>query len=80
MQTFLLTFGMFLIIIFAMSLGYILMRKRIKGSCGGLGSVGIDKECDCPEPCDDAENILADASKRIYQIQEPGASKTPGVE
>lgn len=78
MQTFLLTFGMFLIIIFAMSLGYILMRKRINGSCGGLASVGIEKECACPEPCDASGNMLAGASNRVYQIQEPGETKTPG--
>lgn len=78
MQTFLLTFCMFLIIIFAMSLGYIIMRKRIKGSCGGLASVGINKECACPEPCDDAGNILSGASDRVYQIQEPGTTKIPG--
>lgn len=79
MQTLLLTFGMFLLIILAMSLGYIIMRKRISGSCGGLASVGIEKECSCPEPCDDAGNILAGASKRVYQIQEPGETKTPGL-
>ncbi|MGB2079497.1 MAG: (Na+)-NQR maturation NqrM, partial [Vibrio sp.] len=24
----------------------------VAGSCGGLGAVGVDKVCNCPEPCD----------------------------
>jgi len=51
-STFLLAFGFFLVIITIMAVGYIFQRKQISGSCGGLGSIGIDKACDCPEPCD----------------------------
>ena len=36
----------------AMAIGYIVQRKVVKGSCGGLGALGIAKACDCPEPCD----------------------------
>jgi Uncharacterized protein conserved in bacteria len=35
-----------------MAIGYIVQQKTISGSCGGLGAVGVEKECDCPEPCD----------------------------
>ncbi|CED70797.1 (Na+)-NQR maturation NqrM [Aliivibrio wodanis] len=52
MNTFLITFGVFLAVIGAMAIGYIVQRKVVKGSCGGLGAVGIDKVCNCPEPCD----------------------------
>ncbi len=52
MVIFLSTFGVFLLVITAMSIGYIVQKKTISGSCGGLGAVGIEKECDCPEPCD----------------------------
>ncbi|GLR75510.1 MULTISPECIES: (Na+)-NQR maturation NqrM [Aliivibrio] len=52
MSTFLITFGVFLAVIGAMAIGYIVQRKVVKGSCGGLGAVGIDKVCNCPEPCD----------------------------
>lgn len=52
MNTVLITFGVFLTVIGAMAIGYIVQRKVVKGSCGGLGSVGIDKVCNCPEPCD----------------------------
>tara|TARA_Y100001956_G_scaffold82795_1_gene105678 strand:- start:9538 stop:9771 length:234 start_codon:yes stop_codon:yes gene_type:complete len=52
MSTFLITFGVFMAVIAAMSIGYIVQKKVVKGSCGGLGAVGIDKVCNCPEPCD----------------------------
>lgn len=35
-----------------MAIGYILQKKSISGSCGGLGALGVEKACDCPEPCD----------------------------
>ncbi len=49
---FIVTFAIFLLVITAMAIGYIFDKKTIGGSCGGLSSVGIDKECDCPEPCE----------------------------
>ncbi|WP_111978536.1 (Na+)-NQR maturation NqrM [Algibacillus agarilyticus] len=52
MKIFLLVFAMFLIVVFAMAIGYIVQRKSISGSCGGLSSIGIDKACDCDDPCD----------------------------
>ena len=52
MSTFILAFAFFLIVALAMSIGFIVQRKSIAGSCGGLGALGINKACDCPEPCD----------------------------
>ncbi len=52
MTTFLLTFVFFLVVVVAMAVGYIFQKKSISGSCGGLGALGIEKACDCPEPCD----------------------------
>jgi hypothetical protein len=51
-STFILAFAFFLVVVLAMAVGYIFQQKSISGSCGGLGSIGIDKACDCPEPCD----------------------------
>ena len=45
METFLLTFGLLLLITLGMSLGVILMNKRIKGSCGGLNAIGDADQC-----------------------------------
>ncbi|WP_416307542.1 (Na+)-NQR maturation NqrM [Neptunicella sp. SCSIO 80796] len=52
MSTFFLAFAFFLVVMMAMAIGYIVQRKSIAGSCGGLGALGISKACDCPEPCD----------------------------
>ena len=45
MATFALTFGLLLLVMLGMSLGVILMNKRIKGSCGGLNAIGDGDEC-----------------------------------
>lgn len=63
MSTFLITFFVFLLVIAGMAIGYIIQRKTISGSCGGLGSIGIEKECDCPEPCDARKKREARAAK-----------------
>jgi hypothetical protein len=52
MEVFLLTFAVLLIVVFAMAIGYIVQRKTIAGSCGGLAAVGIEKACDCENPCE----------------------------
>lgn len=52
MNTFLLTFVFFIAIIIAMAIGYIVKRQTLKGSCGGLSTLGIAKACDCEQPCD----------------------------
>ena len=47
MSTILLTFGLFLLIILGMSVGYIFSKRSIKGSCGGITALGMKKMCDC---------------------------------
>jgi len=60
---FIATFVVFLFVIGAMAIGYIFNQKTIGGSCGGLASVGIDKECDCPEPCDNRKKKNAETER-----------------
>ncbi|MEI5640806.1 MULTISPECIES: (Na+)-NQR maturation NqrM [unclassified Pseudoalteromonas] len=52
MSLFLLTFGLIMLIAVAMAVGVIVQKKSMSSSCGGLGSMGIDKVCDCDDPCD----------------------------
>jgi len=59
-----LTFGVFLVVVVAMAIGYIFQKKTISGSCGGLGTIGIEKECDCPEPCDNRKKKMAKEEAR----------------
>ncbi|MFA0084506.1 hypothetical protein BCU70_13910 [Vibrio sp. 10N.286.49.C2] len=68
MNTFIITFGVFLAVIGAMSVGYIFQKKVVKGSCGGLGAMGIDKVCNCPEPCDARKKREAKAKIRAEKL------------
>ncbi|MBY8112243.1 (Na+)-NQR maturation NqrM [Vibrio fluvialis] len=68
MNTFLITFGVFLAVIAAMAVGYIFQKKVVNGSCGGLGAVGIEKVCNCPEPCDARKKREAREAARAERI------------
>ena len=63
MATFLITFVIFLTVTTAMAVGYIFQKKSIAGSCGGLGAIGIENSCDCPEPCDKRRRREAKAER-----------------
>ncbi len=45
MSTFLITALVFGLVMAGMAVGVIMGRAPIKGSCGGLGAVGVDKAC-----------------------------------
>ena len=64
MMIFFATFSLFLVVFLIMAVGYIIQRKRIHGSCGGLDAIGIEKECDCPEPCDNRKKKMAKEEAR----------------
>lgn len=70
MATFGITFLIFLGVIAAMSVGYIFQKKVVKGSCGGLGAVGVDKVCNCPEPCDARKKREAREALRAQKLAE----------
>ncbi|KPD22219.1 MULTISPECIES: (Na+)-NQR maturation NqrM [Idiomarina] len=52
MQTFIMVFALFVIVVLAMAIGYMVQRKTISGSCGGIGALGMEKACDCDNPCE----------------------------
>lgn len=52
MKLFIITFILFLAMICAMAVGYMLKRRELKGSCGGISALGMEKVCDCDKPCD----------------------------
>ncbi|MFU0921299.1 (Na+)-NQR maturation NqrM [Kluyvera sichuanensis] len=64
LTVFLATFGIFALVIFGMSLGYIVKRKSLQGSCGGISSLGMEKVCNCPEPCDARKKRMAKEAQR----------------
>ena len=70
MSTFILAFGFFLTMVLAMAVGYLFQKKSISGSCGGLGALGIEKACDCPEPCDRKKPRMEKEEARQKKLNE----------
>ena len=64
LTVFLATFAVFILVVFGMSLGYLVKRKTLQGSCGGISSLGMEKVCDCPEPCDARKKRMAREAQR----------------
>ncbi len=58
-----------------MAVGYIFQRKTVSGSCGGLDAMGIDKVCNCPEPCDARKKREAKAAAREAKLAEWNKNK-----
>ncbi|MFT5481952.1 MAG: hypothetical protein ACI9GW_000599 [Halieaceae bacterium] len=57
MTIFILSFVLMALIIVAMAVGVLFGGQPIKGSCGGMGALGIDTACDIcggdPQRCED---------------------------
>ncbi|MCT4704338.1 MULTISPECIES: (Na+)-NQR maturation NqrM [Dryocola] len=64
LTVFIATFAIFLLVVFGMSLGFIVKRKSIQGSCGGIAALGMEKVCNCPEPCDARKKRMAQAERQ----------------
>lgn len=68
MTIFLLTLGFFIVVFVAMGVGYIFQQKSLAGSCGGLGTIGIEKACNCENPCEkrqERERLAAEKENMI---------------
>ncbi|MFV8797310.1 (Na+)-NQR maturation NqrM [Yersinia sp. LJYL362] len=70
LTVFIASFVFFLLVIAGMSLGYIVKRKTLQGSCGGIGALGMEKVCDCPEPCDSRKKRLAKETARQKALEQ----------
>lgn len=69
MQTFLLVLALFIIVVLIMAVGYIVQRKTISGSCGGISALGMDKACDCDEPCDKKKEQQKNSARAAKEQQ-----------
>jgi len=58
------TYVVLLVFFVLMSIGYIVKKKAVEGSCGGLGVLGIEKACDCDDPCDKRKRRMAEEERR----------------
>jgi len=57
MTTYFLATAVFLLVCAGMAVGVIFSNKPIKGSCGGMGAIGLDTSCDIcggnPQVCEE---------------------------
>ncbi|MET3998883.1 (Na+)-NQR maturation NqrM [Marinobacterium sp. MBR-109] len=78
METMILTFAALLLIITAMSVGVLMGRKPISGSCGGMSAVGMDTVCDIcggdPNKCDEEQESQQDGVRGdlAYEVKSKG--------
>ena len=68
MSTFLAAFVVLLLFFVLMSIGYLVKKKAVAGSCGGLGALGIEKACDCDDPCDKRKAKMAEEEARREKL------------
>ncbi|WP_181296721.1 (Na+)-NQR maturation NqrM [Pseudomonas sp. Q2-TVG4-2] len=63
-MTWLIVFLVMLLVVFGMSIGVIMGRKPIAGSCGGIANLGIEKECSiCGGSREKCEEVNAQPSQ-----------------
>ncbi|MEM9839531.1 MAG: (Na+)-NQR maturation NqrM [Pseudomonadota bacterium] len=75
MATFVLAFGLLVLITIGMALGAMLMGKTIKGSCGGLNAISDSDQClVCSKPIDPdsplRERLKCPRAKRMLEGME----------
>jgi hypothetical protein len=68
MSTFIAAFAVLMVFFLLMSIGYIVKKKAVAGSCGGLGAIGIEKACDCDDPCDRRKAKMAEEEARKEKL------------
>lgn len=78
MQTLIFTFAVLLLIIAAMSIGVLMGRRPITGSCGGMSAAGVDAVCEIcggnPAKCEEEQErqAKADAVDLAYEVKSKG--------
>ena len=72
-MTFVLALLVFMAIVATMAVGVIFGRAPIKGSCGGLGAVGIGQECEiCGGDSQRCETNMEPTPVRQYDPNQDG--------
>lgn len=77
MGTFIAVFVVLMLVVVAMSVGVLLGRKPIAGSCGGMASLGMDTACDI---CAGDKQICEDENERIAREARESKSADLGYE
>ena len=68
MQTFIAAFVVFLLVVVGMAIGYIFKRRALTGSCGGIAALGMEKVCDCEEPCARRKAEMAKTGEHAHPL------------
>lgn len=63
MSTFIVAFIILMLVGAGMAIGVIFGRQPIKGSCGGLGAVGVERACGCKDVCENKAPPETDTAK-----------------
>lgn len=70
MEIFLIVFTVMLLLVIAMSVGVIMGKKPISGSCGGMSALGMEVACDVcggdKSKCEKEENSKIDQPEIAY--------------
>lgn len=76
-MTWLIAFVVMLLVVLGMSVGVIMGRKPIAGSCGGIANLGIEKECSiCGGSREKCEEVNAGKSERSDQAYDAASPKS----
>jgi hypothetical protein len=73
MSTFIIVFIAMLGILLLMAVGVVFANKPIKGSCGGMSTLGMDSACDIcggnPSECEKEQRVVSeqDGPQPLYQ-------------
>ena len=69
MSTFIVAFIILMLVGAGMAIGVIFGRQPIKGSCGGLGAVGVERACDCKDVCENKEPSATEESTDTAKVE-----------
>lgn len=69
LTVFIVVFVVMSITVAIMAIGVMCGREPIKGSCGGLNNVGVERACGCTDVCEQQKNTVVEDDDTVAQPQ-----------